>query len=306
MNERQLKYILTIAEEGSITAAARKLCISQPSLSSLLVHVEDKFGVKLFNRDVSPMIPTYAGECYLEAAKRILSVQRELQNQIDDILDYRKSRLIIGCSTQLASLFFPAILPRFIKEHPGVQIKLYEESVPVLEDLLMTGVLELLFTNLVIDNKAFGSIPLYIEELILLTPADFKPPRIAEREGSHFPVIDPACFENHPFVLFKHNHQLRKLANKLFADYEIQPNIFLETDNWELCFSMVEAGLAFTLLPYSPLKKIQAESLNKINFFSIKGNYSRQLFAYYRKDMYHQRIIETFIEMTQTILNEYK
>jgi DNA-binding transcriptional LysR family regulator len=306
MNERQLKYILTIAEEGNITSAAQKLYISQPSLSSLLAHVEGELGCKLFNRDLSPMTLTYAGECYVAAAKRILSVQKELQNQIDDILDYRKSRLIIGCSTQLSSLFFPAILPRFIKENPGVQIKLYEESVPVLEELLMSGVLELLFTNLVIDNKAFGSIPLYVEELVLLTPADFNPPGVAEREGCHFPVIDPGCFGQLPFVLFKHKHQLRKLADKIFADYEIQPKIFLETDNWELCFSLVEAGLAFTLLPYSPLKKIQSESYNKIHFFSINGNYSRQLIAYYRKNMYHQRIIETFLDLTQTILNEFQ
>ena len=65
MNLKQARYIQTIAQEGSITAAARKLYISQPSLSQMLKQVEAELGAALFDRSVSPVHLTLAGEACL-------------------------------------------------------------------------------------------------------------------------------------------------------------------------------------------------------------------------------------------------
>ena len=62
MNLKQAQYIKTIAECGSVTAAAKKLFVSQPSLSQMLRQVEQEIGLPLFDRSVSPLRPTYAGE----------------------------------------------------------------------------------------------------------------------------------------------------------------------------------------------------------------------------------------------------
>ena len=63
MNIKQAQYIQTIASEGSITAAAKKLYISQPSLSQMVRQVEKELGVTLFDRTSLPLRLTYAGEC---------------------------------------------------------------------------------------------------------------------------------------------------------------------------------------------------------------------------------------------------
>ena len=72
MNLKQARYIKTIAQCGSITAAAKKLYVSQPSLSQMLRQIEEEIGLPLFDRSVSPFHITYAGEKYLEAAEIIL------------------------------------------------------------------------------------------------------------------------------------------------------------------------------------------------------------------------------------------
>ena len=76
MNLKQAHYIRTIAQEGSITAAAKKLYISQPSLSQMLKQVEAELGVSLFDRSVSPFRPTFAGEKYLQTAGIILAASQ--------------------------------------------------------------------------------------------------------------------------------------------------------------------------------------------------------------------------------------
>ena len=78
MNLKQAHYIRTIAQEGSITAAAKKLYISQPSLSQMLKQVEAELGVSLFDRSVSPFRPTFAGEKYLQTAGIILAASQRL------------------------------------------------------------------------------------------------------------------------------------------------------------------------------------------------------------------------------------
>ena len=67
MNIRHLKYITTIAEERSISEAARKLFVEQSSLSHCLKKNEEEIGMPLFLR-TTPLVPTYAGEVYLETA----------------------------------------------------------------------------------------------------------------------------------------------------------------------------------------------------------------------------------------------
>ena len=80
MTDRQLRYLVTLASEGNMTAAAQRLFISQPSLSYLLAHVEKELGIALFNRNTNPISMTYAGERYIAAAQKILGVQRELED----------------------------------------------------------------------------------------------------------------------------------------------------------------------------------------------------------------------------------
>lgn len=62
MNLKQAQYIKTIAECGSITAAAKTLFVSQPALSQMLRQLEGEMGLPIFDRSVSPMRLTYAGE----------------------------------------------------------------------------------------------------------------------------------------------------------------------------------------------------------------------------------------------------
>ena len=79
MDFRELKYIVTTAECQSFTAAAKKLYISQPSLSYVISKVEEETGVLLFDRKTTPITLTYAGKRYVETAREILALYDSLQ-----------------------------------------------------------------------------------------------------------------------------------------------------------------------------------------------------------------------------------
>ena len=145
MNLKQALYIKTIAEEGSITAAAKKLYVSQPSLSQMLKLIEEEIGLPLFER--SPFRPTYAGERYLHAATIMLNTNEILNNELQEIRQEDSGRLRLGISRQRAARILPVVLPVFMKNHPHVVLELHEEGSATLEQMLSEGELDLAFAS---------------------------------------------------------------------------------------------------------------------------------------------------------------
>ena len=302
MNDRQLKYILTIAEEGSITTAAKKLYISQPSLSLLLANVEKELGITLFDRSASRISLTYAGECYVGAAKSILSIKRELERQVNDIHNCQKGRLLIGCGRQLSSYLFPIIIPVFRNKYPGFTIKLLEERLPVLHNMLFSGDLDIIFTYANINNKKLECIPLFDEEIVLLTPTSFKPSGVIKKDEHRFPIVGFSNIEEKPFVLFKTGNHLREITDKIFINFGIHPNIVLETDNWQTCVGMVIKEESFSILPHSFI--YEKDFSDNLSCYSIDGDYYRRMFIYYNKNTYLLKTIEKFVDIVQKTIND--
>ena len=139
MNLKQARYIQTIAQEGSITAAARKLYISQPSLSQMLKQVEVELGAALFDRSVSPVHLTLAGEACLQAAEAILAANDRLERQLQEIRDESRGRLRLGISVQRGMQVLPLALPWFLARFPHVALEITERGSADLEELVLKG-----------------------------------------------------------------------------------------------------------------------------------------------------------------------
>ena len=82
MNLKEQEYVCALAENGTITAAAKELFISQPALSIYINNLEKSLGVRLFERVGKQFILTYAGEQYVEKAKLILQLSHELDEKL--------------------------------------------------------------------------------------------------------------------------------------------------------------------------------------------------------------------------------
>ncbi|MEV4259484.1 LysR family transcriptional regulator, partial [Spirillospora sp. NPDC049652] len=73
MEIRLLGYVVAIAEEGSVSAAARRLHLTQPTLSRQLRDLERELGTRLFEREGRGLVPTEAGRALLRRARVILA-----------------------------------------------------------------------------------------------------------------------------------------------------------------------------------------------------------------------------------------
>ena len=139
MNLRQALYMKTIAEKGGITAAAKQLYISQPSLSQMLRQIEEEAGVPLFDRSSLSFRPTYAGERYLHAASVLLNTNEILENELREIRGEERGRLRLGISMLRSAQLLPCVLPEFASRFPKVEVSLQEAGSAKLEQLLQEG-----------------------------------------------------------------------------------------------------------------------------------------------------------------------
>ena len=109
INFLNLEYFLVAAEELNFTRAAKRLYISQQSLSNHISNLEKEFDVVLFNR-TSPLTLTYAGQALKTRARELLDLRDETYKEISDIKDFSTGQLSIGVSHTRGRFILPEIL----------------------------------------------------------------------------------------------------------------------------------------------------------------------------------------------------
>ena len=132
MNWNQLQYVLTLAEEKSITRAAQKLYLTQPSLSLSLKSLEAELGTPLFTRGPEGLELTYAGGLFCAWAEETLASFGRLNDKLTDIVSGRRQLLRLGVSPHRGDLLLPAILSRFYRQFPNCEVHTIELSTTLL------------------------------------------------------------------------------------------------------------------------------------------------------------------------------
>lgn len=305
MNDRQLKYILTIAKEKNLSAAARKLYISQPSLSNLLDSVEKELGIKLFERRSSGMIPTAAGELYIQAAQRILGIISDLDQQLSEIKDQARGKLAIGSSQKKSALLFPYIIPRLKQLYPLYSIKLVEETMEVLAEMLTAGDLDIAFLYSNYDIPNTEAVLFSREEVTLVGPSSFSSGKLIQKSDGNYCLSDYSILNGEPFAIFKKGRNLRAVAEQIFSDLDIHPDIILETDSWQACLGMVANDEAFTVLPIDSMDtpEFKARHLGQFKIIHTPKIYERKLSVFYRSGLRDSQILRDFLSICENTEN---
>lgn len=298
MNLKQIRYIRTIAQEGSITAAAKKLFVSQPSLSQMLKQVETELGVTLFDRSVFPFRTTYAGEKYLQAADIILTTSERLENQIQEIRQENSGRLRLGISVQRAMQVLPLALPWFAAQFPNVSLEIVERGSAHLESMVLQGQVDLALAA--IESTSPRLAYELIEEEVIGILAGSRS-HLASTYPDGTPVTLDMAGED-SFVRLKEGHSVRVVHDSLFHRYGLSPKILLETDSLEVA-RRVALGTGSCMLCAS----IFADDLSRRcgAFYPLRDYENhRHFYACYPKEEHLPRYAAGFIQIVSQVLRQ--
>lgn len=142
MNLKQLEYFVAIAEEGQITAAARRLHISQPPLSYELAQLERELDTQLVRRGPRGVTLTEAGRLLLGRARCILAMATATTREVSSVGKGLTGTLCLAVADAVAGLVPSARLGELASRAPEVSLELREGSVPEVIDLVSDGITE--------------------------------------------------------------------------------------------------------------------------------------------------------------------
>lgn len=245
MDVRHLQYIIAIAQQKNMTRAARELFVTQSSLSQYLTRLEKELGTPLFHRARNELVLTPAGELYVEAARKVIRIQKELYQNIAR-LDER-GHITVGATSNFALRMLAEIIPLYKQEYPAVSIEISEVGLPALIQMMAQGTLDLgiaaTVTTTPLDDQARL---LRQEEVFFAIPADH--PYVQENPTGILTAQELVThFAQDNFILSRQGSSLRELSDRLFAACRFTPSAFCETNNIATSRSMVasHAGVTF-------------------------------------------------------------
>lgn len=289
MNWNQLQYVITITEEKSITKAARKLFISQPSLSLSIQSLEKEIGTALFERRHGEIAPTYAGSLFYEWAVSTLHSQQQLTAKMDDIAKERRHLIRFGISPHRSILLLPEILKQFYHDFPDCELQIEESPTYQLKKMLDNNELDFMVDIPNPDTLNYRNDLLAEEKILLAVPCTYleKHPEIApvRHTLSGVKTIALTDLASCPFILLSTDHVIGKISRKICESTSFYPDIRLTCRNLDMAVSLVSSQLGATFVPEIYAGKHIYDP--QVRYFFIKDyTETRQICLVYRKNLY--------------------
>lgn len=252
MNFSNLEYFIVAAEELNFTSAARKLYISQQSLSNHIAIIEAYFDVRLFDR-TPPMTLTPAGQSLLENARAMLLLREQMEREIVDIKDFRSGAITIGVTHARGTVILPMILPAFHKQFPQVKINLFEGTSAEIEEALYKGKVDMTI-GFQLDNPASVVSDILLEERsVIVAPKqilfDYFDDHGASLLARQVEKVPLTSFRHCPFVAIKATTWAGAIFDDCCREFEIVPNIVVQTANITTMISLCLAGMGISVCP---------------------------------------------------------
>jgi DNA-binding transcriptional LysR family regulator len=240
MELRQLRYLVTVADEGSFTRAAQRLHVAQPGVSAQIKELEREIGELLLDRAGRTVRLTQAGAAVLPYARAALDAVEGAHQAVSELTGLIQGHVTVGTVASVAAADLPGLLASFHQRYPGVRITLAEGTSSQLLAGLRTGRLDLIL---------IGAIPEAAAQVI----AD-------EALAAVVPVGDPLAARDHlaaaelrdrPLICLPPGSGLRACLEEACAEAGFRPYVAFESTDPRMLMQLAAAGLGIAVLSQS-------------------------------------------------------
>ncbi len=292
MNLQQLKYIMAIDRFRNFAKAADACNISQPTLSAMLMKLEEELDVRIFERSNKMVTLTAVGEKILRQAQTVVM---EI-DRITEIVREEKGVLSDAFLLSVGPTIAPYLLPKFIKHYresyPSVALSISEMKANFMLDALLRGELDAGIA--IADNVRPGilEIPLYSERFYVY---------LAESCWRKLPVFKPENLEHENMWIMKEAQCLRDSAFS-FCKMRSKGRHIYEAGSIETLIRIVDENGGYTIIPEMHLPFLTEQQ--RANVRKIEGDYLslRRVSLYIKDDYVREMMLNTVVNVLKTFM----
>ncbi|MDR1018851.1 MAG: LysR family transcriptional regulator [Lachnospiraceae bacterium] len=303
------EYIFEIYKTRSFSKAAENLYISQPSLSLTVKRIERSLGTQLFDRSSNPIAMTDSGLEYIKCAQKLMDIENEYGNYINELENLQRGTLTIGASNFFTSYILPKFIAIFLSEYPGIELNVIEADANTLEKKLFSGELDMIVENMEMDDKIYKKLKFYRERLLLAVPKKFLCNEgISAKALSAMDIkknihkdktmstIDFNELGDTPFLLLRFGNNTRELSDKIFKEQGFKPNAILELDQLATAYYLASHELGATLVSDTIVKETLPD--DRLVYYKLDSKLAtRQNYFFYKQGKYVSKAMEKFLEI---------
>lgn len=292
MTLQQLRYIVAIDRYRNFARAAASLDITQPTLSSMLVKLEEELGVRLFERSNKSVNPTAIGGIVIRQAESVLGQADRITETVAEQKGEVSGTLSLGVGQSVA----PYLMPRFIREYSdsyaSVNLSVSEMKGDAVVDSLRLGKIDI---GIAISGHAVTEteeIPFYSEPFHVYISKDCL---------LKMPVFSPADLVHEKMWIMKESQCMRDSAFSFCKSRSIGRHIY-EAGSIETLIRIVDINGGFTIIPEMHLPFLSESQRENVR--PIEGNYvsKRNVSIYIRKDFIRQGILKSVVQTLVQII----
>ena len=243
MDIRQLLYFTTIAEEGSISAAAKKLHLSQPPLSYQMKLLEEELHLPLIERSARGNALTEAGRVLYKRAQGILELSELTRKEMLAMASGFTGTLHIGTVSSSGASLLGWRIPAFHQKYPQIGFAIHEGNTFELMEMLESGLIELAIVRTPFHNDQLNCLYLSPEPMIAAGAASFFPAGMPSGQPISLELLGHA-----PVILYR---RFEKILLSLCEQKGITPQVFCIADDARTTLMWAEAGLGVAVVPQS-------------------------------------------------------
>lgn len=301
MNFSSMEYFIALAEERSFTRAARRLMVTQQTLSAHIASIERELGVRLVNRKV-PLTLTYAGQVLLGYARRIETDRRSMEQEFADIAGDAQGLLGVGIASTRGRLLMPRAIAEFRRRKPGVRVLIDEAENEDLVENLREGKLDMAVATFPSNMTGFDVRLLRTEQIALLVSWSLlrtlygeEARQVAEevvRRGSLAPL--KGC----PFLLLGRHDEPGDLSRQLLsaAGFDNDPAIVSSNSETLVELAMRDVGATFVPLDLAHAMVGEGE-INDMCIMNLGPDARIDIHVAWRQSSHVWSVIEDFADL---------
>lgn len=295
MNLQQLTTFCTVLSEGSMTAAAEKLFLTQPAVSQQIRNLEEELGAELLVRGVRQVKATLQGQILFDYAKRILHLTQQAQVAIQTMSQEVVGHLRLGTVNSIGLYLVSPIIGMFLKHNSKLQIKVvYGTGEKIISDmrnnLVDVVILPDLKTEYGIEFPDFEKKFLFRDEMWLVGSG---------RDTTLPSTIELKQYNSKPIISFTDKFPgFRQMLDRKLQEVKLEVAPVFETDNVGTLKRVIESGLGWGFLPsHSIRKQVRAGRMTQVQVEDLK--YMVNVNLYYRKDARNEGMYDVFFKALQ-------
>ena len=299
MNLKQLEAFVEVAESGSFSKAAKRLFLTQPTVSAHILALEKELDIRLFVRNTKEVCLTEEGQRLYLYARQMADLQYKIEEEFGHRKEEEKQCIVIAASTVPAQYLLPELLAKFNDKYTGEQLRIQEMDSAQVVEQISEHKADIGFTGTVLEKKHCKYVPFYRDEMVIITPNSGHYRTLA-RESRDISWI---CRET--MLMREEGSGTRKEAERQLSELGILPahlNILASIGNQETIKKSVMQGLGISIL--SNLAVREETEDGKLLTFSIPSERSgRDINVVYNKNYQLSKSAKRFL---RTVKEAYR